>query len=288
MSIVEWDCIPFDFVTPQGQMDWNIPAAPGDPLYLLVKESCQAVSAQRVTKDNIPQKDGSILHKRFRTGYEITFKINYYETTEQPACGAVLVDMHDVMMRHLRSVLNESGRVIYTPSGQAARFFDEVRWLREVVTEVQTGLTAVTFALDTPFPYALDFAQIETEIDTSPTTLTNLGSAPMFPVIRVDGPTCGFTIINYDNLDDQGNPKQFIYDADFPGAQCIGAGDYAEIDTFRDTIYLNGDEDNLKDGVDIENSDFFELVVGDNDIVVLGEGTEPAPTVTFLWAAAWA
>jgi len=288
MSIVEWDCVPIDLVTPQGQMDWNTPAVDSDPLFLLVKESCQAVSSQRVTKDNIPQKDGSILHQRFRTGYEIALKIAYWERKDVPACGELLVDMHDEMMRHLRSILNESGRVIYTPTGHAARFFDEVRWLREVATEAQSGLTTVTFALDSPFPYSLDFAQIETEIDTSPTTLTNNGSAPMFPVIRVDGPTCGFTIINNDNLDDQGDPKQIVYDSDFPGAQCIGSGEFAEIDTFRDVIYLNGDEDNLKPGIDVENSDFFELVVGANDIVVLGEGTEPAPTVTFLWQNAYA
>jgi phage-related protein len=288
MSIVEWDCIPFDLVTPQGQMDWNEPANPGDPLYLLVKESCQALSSQRVTKDNIPQKDGSILHKRFRTGYEITLKLSYWDDEDAPACAASLVSMHDVLMRHLRSILNESGRLIYTPSGQAARFFDEVRWLREVTTEVQSGHTEVTFALDTPFPYALDFAQITTEIDTSPTTLTNTGSAPMYPVIKVDGPTCGFTIINYDSFDDQGDPLQIVYSSSFPGAQCIGAGDYAEIDTFRDVIYLNGDQDNLKDGIDIERSDFFALEVGPNDIVIVGEGTNPAPTVTFLWASAWA
>lgn len=146
MSIVEWDCIPFDLQTPQGNLDIN----DGDPLILLVKEGCQAVATQRVTKDNIPQKDGSILHKRYRTGYEITLKMSYWETAGQPACASVLVDMHDAVMRHLRSILNESGRLFYVPTGHATRFFDEVRWLKEVTTEVSDGHVEVTFQLDTP------------------------------------------------------------------------------------------------------------------------------------------
>ena len=290
MSIVEWGRagpglppIPFDLITVEGTLELNR-CDGSEPYYMLIPESCLAISENRVTKDNIPQKDGSILHKRFRTGYTVALTIQYWESPSQPACGGTLVDMHDVMMRHLRAMLNESGRLIWEPTDHDARFFDEMRWLKEVTTDVQAAFVQVSFALDSPFPYALDFEQSSTVIadGTIGTTLDNTGSAPMYPVIRVDGPTDSFVIRN------ETTDEEIIYDSSFPGAQPIGAGDYAEIDTFKDTIYENGDQTNLKPGIDIEDSDFFALEVGPNQITIQGDGSNPTPTVTFLWQAAWA
>ena len=56
---------------------------------------------------------------------------------------------------------------------------------------------------------------------------------------------------------------------------------YAEIDTFRNTIYQNGAGANLKDGLDVEMTDFFGLVPGNNVITISGG------SVTVLWQAAW-
>jgi hypothetical protein len=108
-----------------------------------------------------------------------------------------------------------------------------------------------------------------------PDTLTNAGTAPMYPVFQVFGPTSFFSIGNL------ANGLQFVYDASLPGASAIGSGDYAEITMFRNTIYLNGDQDNLKPGVNILLSDFFPLEVGDNIVTITGADA------LVKWQSAW-
>ena len=66
-----------------------------------------------------------------------------------------------------------------------------------------------------------------------------------------------------------------------PGGQSIGGGEYAEIDTFRNTIFLNGDEDDLAAGVVIEDSDFWGLEVGNNVLDSSG------PNFDVLWNIPW-
>ena len=65
------------------------------------------------------------------------------------------------------------------------------------------------------------------------------------------------------------------------GADSIAGGSYAEIDTFRNTIFLNGSGANLKAGVDELSSEYFGLRVGENEIAIDGA------SVDVLWAPAW-
>lgn len=286
MSIVEWD-VPFDLVTPEGTLEFNVGAA---DIYRLRKEGCQAVAQIRATKDNIPQFSGSILHKRFKTGYEVQLQLVYWDTCADTACDGTAVQMHDLLMKHLESILDADGRLIWEPTGLATRFFESIRWLGEVTTDAQTGVLTVGFRVDSPFPYALDFTQNTNTFDDTD-TLVNGGSAEMFPVIQVyaGSSACpGFVLTNLDNLDDQGVAKEIVFDADLPGAANIPAGQYIEFDTFRNTVYLNGDGANYKPGIDVEESDFWGLVVGSNEITIDGDGTNPAPTVVILWQNAWA
>ena len=53
------------------------------------------------------------------------------------------------------------------------------------------------------------------------------------------------------------------------GCANVGGG-YAEIDTFRNTVYLNGNQANLKPGIVMDTSDFFMLAPGANVITVTG------------------
>jgi hypothetical protein len=290
MSIVDWD-VPFTLISDQGQLDIN--SGPTSR-YILDKSGCQSVAPIRATKDNIPQASGSILHKRYKTGYEIQLRMMYWEWSgaqKKPACGGYATLMHDDLMKHLEAMLDEDGRLLFVPEGLSdVRFFESTRWLQEVTVDAQSGFLTVTFRLDSPYPYALNFTQ-QSDSFSSTDTLVNGGTAEMFPVIQVaagSSPLGAFTLTNLDNLDPQGNPLKIVFNEDLPGASAIPAGSYVEIITFRNSVYLNGSGANYKPGIDVEDSDFWGLVVGSNDITIVGDGSNPNPTVTILWADAWA
>ena len=122
-----------------------------------------------------------------------------------------------------------------------------------------------TLLFDSPFPYAIDFTQ-EDDTTSGSIVLNNTGNTPFYPVFKVTGGGA-FTLSN----DTTG--FAIVYTGSYSG--------YAEIDTFRNTIYENGNGANLKDGLDVENSDFFSLVPGNNVISISGG------TVEILWQAAW-
>jgi hypothetical protein len=76
-----------------------------------------------------------------------------------------------------------------------------------------------------------------------------------------------------------------VYDDSLPGAVSVASGHYIEIITFANTVYLDGDGPSRKAGIDIRNSDFWQLEVGDNDVEITANST--APDVDILWQAAW-
>src|SRR6185295_4647970 len=118
----------------------------------------------------------------------------------------------------------------------------------------------------------------------SPTAiLNNSGTAPFWPVFKVYGPFDSFQIENSSNLDDDGNPMIILYQDILPGAVPIGGSDYIEIDCFRNTVYLNGSGDTRKAGINIIESDFWNLIVGNSTVTVSGGGSNAAPNVDILW-----
>ena len=141
--------------------------------------------------------------------------------------------------------------------------------------EGDKGVTEITFVLDSPFPYAIDFTQITTHI-TGTTAISNDGNVPFYPVFKVNGATSGFTLSNTTT------GKSLTYDAGLPGASSIAGGDYVEIDTFRDTMYRNGNLNNLKPGLDVFTSEFWTLEPGSNSVTITGAN------VDVLHQAAWA
>lgn len=302
MSIVEWD-IPMQLISAEGTLLLNDTTEP-DWYYAVIPSASESYAELRITKDDIPQQDGSILHEEFAAGYVVRLTVQYWEqgypvpstdVKDQPACRAAAVLAHDRLMLHYRSLLNgaTAGRLIYQPTDQNARMFDQIRLAERIqvaVREQESSLTTVSFAVHTPYPYAMDFTQTETVIDdaTPTATLTNSGTAPYYPVLRVLGPTDYFSVTNNSVLDSDGNPVTFIYDSSLPGAPTIGGGDYVEIIMFNGTVVLNGDQDSIIAGMDVEFSDFWFLAVGDNEIEVEGVGTFPAPECHILWQNAWA
>lgn len=276
--IADWNR-PFFFQSPYGTLNFNDQTfATG--YYLLAKERCRVGIDVRAESNDIPQADGTILHRRWLTGVVMELAVGLWDGPEDPACDDQLQLMLDTLILHARAVQNagdNEGRVLWTPSGYPTRMLDDAKLLSYPAISIQDDtVTEVAFSIETGFPYAIDLTQTSTAVANGATeTLTNAGTAEFWPVFQVQGPATTFEVAN-DTLG-----LSFIYDSSLPGAQAIGGGEYAEIDTFRNTIYLNGDQDNLKPGIDVVNSDFWPMPPGENDVRIDGAA------MTVLWQSAW-
>lgn len=281
----EWE-VPFQLVTPQGTLLLNDDEQV-EGSYLLDKDGCQMGLGIRAEKYPVPQADGDILRRRFTSGYGVTLGIQYWDIgKKKPACVTTTPSsraMNDTLMRHLRSILNGGGRLLWIPTGQNVRMLDNLHLLESPNIQEANGLTTCVFTLDTTYPYAQDYTQQVTSFSAGDpeVIINNTGTSPYWPVWKVYGPADNWTILNVTTN------EEIVYNSDLPGAPVIPSGSYAEINTFRNTIYMNGDQQNLKPGIDIELTDFFPLEVGDNDILITGDATEAAPDTDCLWAPAW-
>lgn len=231
--------------------------------FILVAEECSDIIPLRVTRTPIPAADGMIPNQRFLEGYTTSMTVQFW-VDEGPACDQDLTEMTDDLMGWLGSMLNEEGRLLWTPySGYGdERMYDEARWNERAEWSLADGgFTRISFGIDTPFPYAIDSTQqtITVTSGTSPLTLTNTGNTTHWPVIKVFGSANSFTIENL-------TTGEMIVWTDSWDPGILGVGDYAEIDTFRNTMYLNGTGANLKPGLDIELSDFWGLQPGANQL----------------------
>lgn len=284
--MIEWEAAA-RIESPFGTLQLNDPD--NGTFYALDPSRCSATRNLRVTSDPVPQGDGEILHARFAEGIEFNITAWLMINRETPACDAVFTggtaiarEMSEELGKHLGGILNGSGRYFWQPSDYGdERMMDEARWLVPLETTLNgDGIYEVTFGIDCPFPYLLDKTQT-TETIAGSGTLTNSGNVEFWPVIIVDGPASVFTITN----DDTGEVIRYVGD-DLPEGQDIGPGDIAEIDTFRNTIYLGvggtpGDDDNLKAGVDVLNTDFWPVIPGTTNVTVAGA------TAHFLLNNSW-
>jgi hypothetical protein len=270
----EWVDIPFTLMSPFATLSLN--DASGDR-YLMVPQGCNMGASLRTSKTNIPQQDGSILHRRWFSGYECTLTLDLWYNDE-PACGDDLVRMLDALNGvcwSLRDAGDNEGRLLWTPTVRAVRMLDDIRLLEELVVNPRQDGPGVlcTFAIDTVYPYAQNFTQITTAL---PDTLSNGGTAEYWPVFQIDGPASAFTLTNTTT------GLSIVYDSSLPGGITVPGGSYVEIDCFRSTAFINGDGANAIGSIDIPSSDFFSLVPGDNVLTLSGGLTGDA-----LWADAW-
>lgn len=244
-------------------------------IYLLRPDGCALRTSVRSVKDDIPQADGSILHRRFVSGMEMDLAIQLWSTTDVPACNEQAQVMLDELLGYLRGLLNagdNEGRISWSPDGDDDRMLDDIRLLTYPEESLADGgAIEIAVTVDTPFPYSMDVTQLSPSLATGNTVVVNAGNTDTWPVFQIDDASSSFTLTN-STL--PGSPS-FIYD----GAAFSG---YAEIDMFRNTIYQNGDETNLKAGVDVLNSEFFHLAPGNNTINLT------STTGTALINAAWA
>lgn len=290
MACVEWN-IPFTLKTPQGELDLNVALEDSLFCFLMRPQACSMqVDHLRVTTDDVGQGDGGIPHPTWRSFYTVKLGLEYWvgESPEArvPACEHDRRAMHDLLMLHLNSLVRpslsdiESGntQLFWTPSTSSS--LDDR--LVNRITLVQYGPAQddgensvfVEFELRSEFPYAMDKTELQTDYDIGSYTIDNIGTADFYPVFRVPGEIEAFT------LENETLGLQFNYDGQQPGAQVIGGGEYLEIDTFRNTAFLNGNGADLLAGVDIPSSDFWWLAPGDNAVIF-------DTPVTVFWQPAW-
>ena len=243
--------------------DLSLNASTGDR-YILMREGCDMWQDVRAQQLNVPQEDGSLIQERFDTGTRLKLQVGLWYGDE-PACYDDLTRMVDTISKHAHSMVKAAfaGRFLWDPEGAAVRLLDYMQMSDRMTWDWSGIVPNVTLVFDSPFPYAIDFTQLSTAL---PAVLNNTGNAVMYPVFQISGGGA-FTLSN----DTTG--LAIVYTGGYSG--------YAEIDTFRNTIYQNGSGANLKDGLDVENSDFFGLVPGSN-VISLSGGTGIA-----LWQAAW-
>jgi hypothetical protein len=266
---------PARIVSPYGTLLLNQDLGDGR-IYLAVQGSCSVQRSLRVTKDQVPQGDGAILHRRFADGTEMRYQMEYWEDGgSKIACAETAREMAEDLALHLGGILNGDGRLYWQPSDYSdERLLDNARWFVELTHDWSSDRPVAKFGIDGPFPYFIDKTEVDVPIldagtGSSFVTITNTGNADFYPVIIVDGPTSGFTIEN------ETTGLKIVYDSSRPGAIAIGSGDIGEFDCFRNTAYLGiggepGNDTNLKPGVDPELTDYFALIPGANDVSVIG------------------
>lgn len=207
------------------------------------------------------------------------------EARDKGACGVLLREMWDVLGLHTNALQCEvpndeddvvSRRIQWIPTSYGqARILGDVR-LNEDPTSALDTWTTFAFSLHSPFPYAIDETETTTSIgDGASVTISNPGNCPVYPNVKVYGAASAFTYSNATYGIDM------IYDDSLPGAIAIGGGDYGFFGHFANNVFLNGSSDNLIAGVDIENSDFFPLMPGDNEIGISGAAMD------LVWNAGW-
>jgi hypothetical protein len=186
-------------------------------------------------------------------------------------------DLYGVLWSLLRPP-DDGGRITWDSWCGSDRMLDAVRLLSiaDPEEDAEEGATEITFVLDSPFPYAISAAETVVGLSGS-ATLPNNGNVEFYPVFKVNGPSGAWSIEN------NATGELYLYDGSRPGAQAIPGGSYAEIDMFRGgLIYLNGDQNNLKPGVDVEASDILTVAAGGTSYTINGA------SATVLMHDAWA
>lgn len=250
----------------------------------------------RSVLDSISQADGSSLQAPYIDGLVATMTIEYWIAPRgdiaalAPACtvedqgtteDARLMDQMLLgvlnSLRHWTTDPNNLQRYIWTPTGAGSdRLLTNVLLASWPTLTIDPPVVSRTFSLGTPFPYAIDIAQLSPTItDGGSAVLTNNGNAEFSPVMRVLGPSTVFLITN------GATGETVSYDGTRPGAVAISGGDFAEIDFFQASIFLNGSGADLIAGLDPVATDFFKLAPGPQTISITGAD------VTVLLNDAW-
>ena len=292
----EWER-PSQLITPEGtllfnQTDQSTDATRGQR-FQLNPAKCNAILPVRATADDVPQGDGAIPHRRWRSGYGLHLAIepmqNFDDETGngEPACGAQLVQMLDLLGLHLNAMIRTglvsgfpNARYRWTPSGgnddgSDDRMFDRCQLGAGGIVVNQDGAlggTQVEVDITTAYPYYVEAAETQTMIaETSTETITNSGNTNYYPVVELFGDGTYAEVINHSIVDLDGNALRLVYFAALPGASPLpGGSDMVEVNFFTGSAFLNGNQANRLAGLDWRYTEMFPLVPGDNIIEAIG------------------
>ncbi len=285
---VEWS-IPFAITTPYGTLPLNSEEIVSGVTLVLDPAKCGTSAGIRLTRDNISQGDGSIIHREFTEGYVMRFGGWLMLDKDTPACDSDLRSIWEEIQRHLHSLLGndvpldgDNARITWQPTGYGdTRLLGNIRLLEEAVATLDGGITDVAFAIHSPYPFAVSGTeQMETVTEGAGSiVITNGGNVPAYPNMKLNG-----LIVGQARVNNETSGKSLVYDTALPGAVVIGLGDYGFVGTFAQNIYLNGSGLNLKPGIDVEQTDFWTLEPGDNTISLEGDS---GITADIIWNDAW-
>jgi len=250
-------------------------ALSGETGYMFDDEGCDAGADLRVVRNHIPAGRGSILGSVKPEGYAMRLRMRLMETTERAACNEVLREMLDALGIHLWALEDpdSGGRIEWDPSGDDTRMLDQIKIIERGKVTWQNQIAIVSFAVGTRYPYAMDAAEIVTSIGAGGSAvLTYGGTAEFYPVFKV------YSVGSW-TLTNATTGYSIVYNSGLPGAP--GSGSYIEIDTFRNTAYVDGDGANAKPGIDWEETDFWSLFPGGNSVTISGA------SVDVLWQSAY-
>lgn len=268
---IEWD-VPASLNTNAGTLNFNV-----FPGLILVPDQCSCTKTIRAPIDPIPQGDGDILHRRYQTGYQYKLVAQAWETESEIACAPATRTLGETLGLHLFSMLRSPGRYCWLPTNYGdRRALDQAYWFAGVTqTIVSGGITQYEWEIDSPFPYVIDLTQTSPSV-SGVTNLTNSGNTDFYPVIQIQGPAVYLQVYNLTT------GEGITYDSLRPGARTISG--YGEIDSFKGTIYENGNGADLSAGIDPTLGNLegpFRLIPGVNQISVTGG------TAVFLLNNAW-
>ena len=280
-----------------GTLDLNATDSSTGYRYQVLPDGFKVVPTLRVTQDNLSQADGSVLHPRWTSGAVAMITVEYLVASElvpdnqmipgevRPACNEELLAMDDQLTLYLNAirtlVAGDDQRYLWTGSDGNPRMLTDIEllaWLEPTFPNQDD--IQVTFALESPFPYAIDQTQTVTSIsDGSNDNLLNDGTADFSPVIKAYGPFSSFTIAN------NTSGLEVDYDASRPGASSVGGGHYVELDFFRGTAFLDGSGADRIAGIVPSTTDFWKLLA---DPTTPNNISTSGCDIDILWQRAWA
>jgi hypothetical protein len=252
--------------------------------------------AIRTSVERIPQRDGALVRDAFEG--ELT---EVWQGQIVAASVTARREMEDTLRACLKSLMRGDGTATWTPSGATAR--QRTVRLQEKLLIRGGFLKEFQFSLVSADPYAYSTA-LEFQ-DSSPVLtggmtgpgpffwhitatsggdalITNDGTAPSYPTVRLYGPFTHAVIQNTSTgklVSLQGLP-----------AGLIGVGDYAEIDMRQETIYKNGDTSQpLLRYLDNGTTEFWSLRPGVEDTIDFQAtgGITVDTKATVFWRAAY-
>jgi hypothetical protein len=155
--------------------------------FQLTPSRCSSTLPVRVTEDDVPQGDGKIPHRRWRSGYGITLAIEPLQSYDEesgegePACDEILQEMIDLLGLYVNATIRTglvsglpNARVIWRPAGATDASRDRMLDRCQLVTvaasqEGSLGGLQVVVQFDTPFPYYIGATENDVTISGTST-----------------------------------------------------------------------------------------------------------------------